>query len=150
MEILDRMSKWGYTLLELIVVLALFALFLSIAIPSVSMISRIREKNELKEFRRDIINARNMAVVENTSYSIVLNGKKNEYSIRKADDPNNYIKKVSFKHGIKISESQDFTSITFKNTGAPSGGGRTIYLSDSKKESIELTIVPATGIANFK
>lgn len=150
MEVLDRMSKWGYTLLEVLVVLALFALFSSIAIPSLSMISGIREKNELKEFRRDIIHARNMAVIENKAYYLVLDEEKNSYEIRNGTEKKNIIKKVEFKHGTRIKKGLDKNILFFTNSGRVSGGSKAIYLSNSKGETIELTFAIATGSVYFK
>ena len=152
MEVLDIKSKWGYTLIELIVVLALFAIILAIAVPSTKIIFNTREKNELKTFRRDILFARNSAVVENCFYMLALDEKNNGYSIVKESlikGQQESVKVVRFQYGIKLNETQLKNTIIFKATGAPDQG-TTINLSNRKKEKIEIAITPATGSVNLK
>ena len=76
-------SEYGYTLVELLVVIALFAIVLSIGIPSTKIIFNTREKKELMEFKRDIIFARNSAVVENCNYILYVYVDRNRYKIAK-------------------------------------------------------------------
>ncbi len=152
MEILDIKGKWGYTLIELIVVLALFAIVLCMAVPSTNIIFNTREKNELKTFRRDILFARNSAVAENCFYILALDGENNGYSISKESlikGKQESVKVVRFKDGIKLKEIQLKNIITFKATGSPDQG-TTINLSNKKKQKIEITIAPATGSVNLK
>ncbi len=141
-------SKFGYTLLELIVVLALFAIVLSVAIPSVRIIFNTQEKKELMEFKRDIIFARNSAVVENGLYILNVSKKDNSYQIVKKDKRTVVIKEVKFSKGIRIVNNNFDSSISFLSTGAPNKGG-TIKLSNKKNHNIELTILPATGKVNL-
>lgn len=152
MEILKNKGKLGYTLLELILVLALFAIILSIAVPSSKIIFDAREKDELKTFRRDILFARNSAVVENCFYILVLDEKNNGYTIkREGKIPNKQesVKVVKFQYGIELNKNHEKTDIVFNSTGAPSNS-TTIKLSNRKKEKIEISITPATGSVNLK
>lgn len=141
-------SKSGYTLLELVVVLALFAIVFSISIPSIKVIFINMEKRELMTFRRDIINARNSAIVENTYYTLKINVKNNSYQIIKHGSQNETIRNVKFENGIKILNNNFNSSLNFSPTGSPNKGG-TIKLTNKKGEIIEITITPATGKVNI-
>lgn len=152
MEVLDIKSKWGYTLLELLVVLALFAIILSIAIPSTKVIFNTKENDELNRFRREVLFIRTSAIVENCTYILTLDEKKNSYIISKENALTNKkekIKTIEFKDGIVLEKSDAPKSISFKPTGAPSIG-TTIYLTNRKKQDIKMTIAPATGSVNLK
>lgn len=149
MEILKyKSTKYGYTLLELLVVVALITIVLSVGIPSLQIIFNTKEKKELMEFKRDIVFARNSAVVENKIYILSLDNANNGYRILKADKTNIIVKDVQFINGI-IMKGNNFNSLTkFLPTGAPSHAG-TISMTNRKKQKIEITITPATGKINL-
>lgn len=142
-------SEYGYTLIELLVVIALFAIVLSIGIPSTKIIFNTREKKELMGFKRDIIFARNSAVVENCNYILYVYVDKNRYKIAKENGLIvTIIKDIKFCNGIII-KGNNFNSIMkFHPNGTPNNAGR-ILLTNSKKENIEITITPATGKVNL-
>lgn len=142
-------SKYGYTLVELIVTASLLAIVLSIGIPSVKTIFNTREKKELMEFKRDIIFARNSAVVENCIYILHIDISKNSYRIAKDNGISaKTIKRVNLSNGIKI-KGNNFNGYTkFYPNGAPNNSG-TILLTNRKKQNIEITITPATGKVNI-
>lgn len=148
MEVLRHKSKYGYTLVELLVVIALFAIILSVAVPSMEIIFNTREKKELMGIRRDIIFARNSAIVENTTYTFTVNKSTNSYVIIKQDKISRIIKDVKLSNGIIIGENNFNSSIDFLYTGAPSKGG-TLSLTNRKKQLITLTITPVTGQVNL-
>lgn len=106
------------------------------------------EKRELMTFRRDIINARNSAIVENTYYTLNINVKNNSYQIIKHGSQNETIRNVKFENGIKILNNNFNSSLNFSPTGSPNKGG-TIKLTNKKGEIIEITITPATGKVNI-
>ncbi len=142
-------SKYGYTLVELLVVIALFAVVLSIGLPSVKIIFNTREKKELMEFKRDIIFARNGAVVENCVYILSIDVGKNGYKIIKDDGTSLIvIKSIKFSKGVVIKGNNFNGSISFYANGTPNMGG-TILLTNRKKQKIEITITPATGKVNL-
>lgn len=141
-------NKYGYTLLELLVVVALIVIVLSIGIPSIQIIFNTKEKAELMEFKRDIIFARNSAVVENSIYILYLDDESNSYKIAKVDKKATIIKDVQLSNGIKIKGNNFNSSVNFLPTGAPSQGG-TISMTNRKEQKIEITITPATGKINL-
>ena len=137
--------KRGYTLVELLVVLAILAIVLSIGMPSIRIIFNTSEKKELMEFKRDIIFARNSSIVENCAYTLLLDVEKNGYRIKKE---NKTIKNIKFSHGIVLKSSNFGASVYFTATGAPSKAG-TISLTNRKKDKIQITINVATGKVNL-
>lgn len=150
MELLKfKNSKYGYTLVELLLIIAIVAIVLSIGIPSIKTISNGREKNELMEFKRNIIFARNSAVVENCIYILYVDVGKNSYIITKDDGTTaSVIKNIKLSNGIVIRGNNFNGSIKFYQNGSPNNAG-TILLTNRKKKKIELTITPATGKVNL-
>lgn len=145
MEVLKcKSTKYGYTLLELLVVVALITIVLSVGIPSLQIIFNTKEKKELMEFKRDIIFARNSAVVENKIFILSLDNENNCYRILKADKITIIVKDVKFSNGIIMKQNNFNNLIKFLPTGAPSDAG-TISMTNRKKQKIEITITPATG-----
>ena len=140
----------GYTLVELIVVMALIGIVLSVAIPSFQIVLRTSEKKELMEFKRDIIFARNSAVMENQNYYLALDIEANEYRIETSvKDDKSIIKTKEFVNGIVLKADNLNHNIAFYPTGSPDKAG-TIELSNTKGERIYITITPATGKVNLK
>lgn len=141
----------GFTLIETIVVLALMAILLSIVIPSTNIIANARENDELNRLRRDILDIRTSAIVENKVYSIIFDAENNTYIIIKrggSESDIETVKKVQFKNGIMIPTSDSSNSIDFKSSGAPNIG-KTIELLNRKRQKIKITIAPATGSVNI-
>ncbi|MCK9442985.1 MAG: GspH/FimT family pseudopilin [Tissierellaceae bacterium] len=141
-------DKYGYTLIELMVVIALIAVILSISLPGIESIFISMEKRELMELKRDLVYARNSAIVENVNYGFIVNKGKNIYSITRQEKVSKIIKKVELKNGIEIVGNNFGSSLTFTPSGAPAGGG-TLDLINKKGQSIEITITPATGKVNL-
>lgn len=144
MEILKNKSQ-GYTLLEIIVVLALLAILLSIAVPSIRIIGNFEEKNEIKSFRRDIISIKNKAIMEGTIYILSIERKNNRYVITSGGKT---IKDVKFIHWEILTGNTFNNKIKFKATGSPEMGG-TLRLKNKKGKVIKLTIQPVTGKLNI-
>lgn len=141
-------SKYGYTLVELLVVLALFAIILSIGMPNIKVIFKTRERVELAQFKRDIIFARNSAIVENCNYNLYLYPDENRYQIIKISKNITTIKDITLSNGVLIKGNNFNNSVTFSPTGAPNKAG-TIFLTNKKQQNIELTIEVATGKVNL-
>lgn len=141
-------TRSGYTLLELVAVLALLAIIFSISLPSIKGILISKERSELMTFRKDIIYARNRAIIENTYYTLNVNKTNNSYQIIKHSKKNETIRNVKFKNGIKILNNNFESSLSFSPTGTPNKGG-TILLTNTNGDIIEITITPATGKVNI-
>ena len=144
-------NKRGYTLIELIVVIALIGIVLSVAIPSFTIMSRTAEKKELMEFKRDLIFTRNSAVMDNQVYYFKINDVENQYTIFKntKEGKSIIIKKKKLVNGIILKTNNLSNEVAFYPTGSPNKAG-TIELSNKKGEKIYITITPATGKISLK
>lgn len=149
MKTLDKKTcNYGYTLIELLVVLALFAIVLSIGIPSINIIFNTSEKNELVRFKRDIVYARNSAIIENTVYMLYVDKDNNGYKITKVGKTPTLVRDVQFCNGIIIKGNNFNSEVNLYQTGTTSKIG-TIELTNRKKQKIEITITIATGKINL-
>lgn len=137
------MRPKGYTLIEIILVIALISIFLGIALPSTKILSYLKEDKELEEFRKDLLYCRNRAIIECTNYNVYLDYDNNSYYIT-SKGSKSIIKRKYFQHGIRYKKSYNSTSFTFTSSGSPSSTG-TIYLVNSRKSEFELAVSPVTG-----
>ncbi|MFA7411548.1 MAG: GspH/FimT family pseudopilin [Tissierellaceae bacterium] len=144
-----RRRKYGYTLLELIVVLALFAVILGISLPGIKTVFISMEKKELMELKRDIVFARNSAIIENMNYIFMVDKANNTYKIRKQGKTSELVRDVKLLNGTIIVSNNFSNSVTFTPSGAPASPG-TLMLKNKKGQSIRISITPATGKVNIE
>lgn len=144
MEVLKEKRR-GYTLLEIIVVLALLAILLSISVPSMRIMENFKEKREIKIFRRDIISAKNKAIMEGTIYILSIERKNNRYVIT---NRSKIIKDVKLVYWEILTGNTFNNKIKFTAAGSPDRGGR-LRLKNKKGKIIKLTILPVTGKLNI-
>ena len=133
--------KDGFTLIELIVVLALFSILFSIAAPKLGMLNRYKENEELKICKRDLFFARNQAIVNGKIHYFKLDYSKNSYFIM-ADGKE--IKRVYFNSGLSLVHNPNISEFTFGRSGAPLESG-TINLKTSYNKIFKLSVTPVTG-----
>ena len=140
----------GITLLEIIIVVSIVSVLLVITIFNGIVIVRAKERNELKEFKNDIIYARDRSIIESKSYYVDINPNKNMYSIRTSGNiSSKTIKRKELCEGIKIQSTNiSGNEVVFYSSGAPKFAG-TIYMEDSRGQKIKLTVSPATGKINI-
>lgn len=70
---INMTARKGYTLIEILIVLALFfQFFLSLGLPNTKFYGRIREKQEIDEFRKDLLFSRNRAIIESKIILFIL------------------------------------------------------------------------------
>ena len=141
--------RHGYTLLEMIVSICLILMVLSIAIPNTRIIFNQREKNELKEFKRDILYARNKAILENGSYRININILENKYTIIDERDGMIVIKDKEFSSGIVLKTTNFKGVLKFNSTGTTKTAGE-IRLTNRRGQDIRITITPVTSKISLK
>ena len=84
MEILKeyKSKKEGYTLIELVIVLALFSLLLTIAIPNSKMFKTYNQNQQLRILEKDLRQARNSAIIENKAIIALFYTANNTYEIK--------------------------------------------------------------------
>ena len=141
-------EKKGYTLIELLIVIALFSIFLSISLPNMSFFTAMRQKQEINEFKKDLLFARNSAIVENKSYRVSFYIDKNTYSIRESGK-DKAIKSKTFSNGLKLNEDVIVGSFVFTPSGATGNSG-SLYIEAMRNNRYKVTLTPATGRIEIK
>lgn len=138
------MKKYkGYTLIEILVVLTLLSILLSMAVPNLSLYRDIRENMELERLKKDLLFARNSAILESVDYYITFDHLKNSYYIQSNKD-NKIIKRVYLKSGIKLNDRSRKVVFHFKRNGK-TGNSDILNFKNRKGEFLELVLTPVTG-----
>lgn len=141
---INMTAKKGYTLIEILIVIALFSILLFICFPSLNLFQDIREKQEISEFKKDLLFARNSAIVENKRYMVYFNYNGNAYTIKKGENSPS-IKNKTFNHGLQLNGGKEVVgSFVFTPSGTTDSGG-TIYIDTIRNKSYIITLTPATG-----
>lgn len=138
----------GYTLMEVLLIIALISVIFAIGMPSMKFISNIKEDKELDEFRKDLLHYRNKAIIDCENYNVYLDYVNNCYYVTNKGTED-IIKKKTFTHGIRYKNNYNSISFRFTSSGAPSSCG-TIYLVNSRKEEFRLSVTPVTGSINLE
>lgn len=136
-------SRGAFTLIEILIVLALFLLFSSIAIPNMGILNGVRESKELREIRIDLLYTRNQAIVASRTLKFKWDYPNNGYSITSLDEKE-IIKSYRCEYGIRIIENPKINEFIFSPRGTPSYSD-TISIVDSKNQRYHLSVAPATG-----
>jgi prepilin-type N-terminal cleavage/methylation domain-containing protein len=139
-------NKRGYTLIELLMVVALISLFLAIAVPRFSFVHAMREKQEIKYLYKDLLYARNKAVVEKKSISFDIDLAKNSYRISEGTKE---IKKVELKNGV-ILEGCTNGNLLFNRIGSSGDNAQTITFRTRSGDWYQITIPVATPDIKLK
>lgn len=135
--------KKGYTLIEIILVLAILSIITSLSLPNLKIINKIRIRNDINEFRKDILYARNKAILESDYCNIYLNFDSNKYTIRN-NESSPIIKSKEFNYGLKLEERSNLTKLQFNPNGTTGSSG-TLYLRDGLGKIHKITIRPVGG-----
>ncbi len=144
---INMTARKGYTLIEILIVLALFSIFLSLGLPNTKFYGRIREKQEIDEFRKDLLFSRNRAIIESKNYIVYFYNDENCYRI-KTSETSPVIKKKVFQHGLKLENTNLVPFFEFKPTGS-TANANTLYLKNSRNQRYKVTLTPATGRVTF-
>lgn len=146
MQISTKKKQQGYTMIEMIIVLALFSIFLSITMPHSNMFKGLKEQQELREFKKDILYTRNKAIVESKRHVFYLDYDKNSYFIKRNSDE--ILKEHTLKY-IKLLRNPNYNEIAFTSSGTSSIAD-TFYLRDSRGKKYSLSIGVNTGKITLK
>lgn len=138
----------GYTLIELLIVIALFSTILSIIIPNLGFYTNFMEKQEISELKKDLLFARNSAIVENRYYIVYFNHNENSYII-KTSETSPAIKSKTLGKGLKLDKDNLVGSFTFTPSGA-TGNSNTLYINGKKNKKYAISLTPATGRIEIK
>lgn len=126
----------GFTLIELIVVIALFSLLISITLPNSSMIRNLNERQELRMVEKDMRQSRTRAILENRTVMVTFNPERNRYSIKYEEG--NDIKIQDLTSGVQIFDTEAKT-FYFNGTGRV-GNSNTITLKRADNRTYHLAI----------
>lgn len=142
-----RNNKRGYTLIELLMVVALLSLFLFIAVPRFSFVHAMREKQEIKYLHKDLLYARNKAVVEKKTINFDIDLAKNSYRISEGTKE---IKYVKLENGVVL-EGCINPNMVFNSIGSTSGNtAQTITFRTRSGDWYQITIPVATPNITLK
>ncbi|MGO1470375.1 MAG: prepilin-type N-terminal cleavage/methylation domain-containing protein [Tissierella sp.] len=141
-------NKRGYTLVELVVIIAILAIIVIMTIPNTGYFKSMMESSELKEFKRDIMFARNKAIVESKIYILKLMNDDNGYIV-KSSSKSGFEKIKYFENGIVLNKNNNCDDIHFNSNGTVSNA-KTISLHDRKGKEYRLVITPIRGLVDIK
>jgi prepilin-type N-terminal cleavage/methylation domain-containing protein len=137
-------SDVGFTLLEVMTVLAIIGIISLISMP---IYLQIRPTLTLNSETRDVVSdlryAQQLAVTEQTNYSIELNQAQNKYTITNTET-STIVKDENIKTGISIQSISGFTTdtIIFNVTGAALESG-SFTLANLNNATTTITIKPS-------
>lgn len=134
----------GFTLMELIIVLALFSIIMCIAVPRMSLMKGFKESKELGELRTDIINARNLAILHGKIFDFTIYVDGNIYRIIYEGK---VYKTVDLQY-IKLLDKGTCRKFSFGPNGAALESG-TIFVKDSRN-TYGISTTPATSKISLK
>ena len=130
------MKKRAFTLIELIICLAIISLISSIILIKSGVISKLQERKEIENLQADINYCREKSLVTGFSYKIEIS--RDSYKISRKDD-NKFVKEIFFKH-IRANIDNIFV---FRPTGSVKGSGK-IYFT-SKNNEYSIIVSPIAG-----
>ena len=93
-------KRSAYTLIELIVVIALLGIILVMTMPNSKLFNTLNQALELKEFKRDMLFARNKAIIDSRRYVISFIYEENGYIIEKDSQKLKVKTKYFTKEGV--------------------------------------------------
>ncbi|MFO7952362.1 MAG: prepilin-type N-terminal cleavage/methylation domain-containing protein [Bacillota bacterium] len=145
---LNKRSSQGFTLVELLLAIALLALVTAIALPAVNVFGNKRNLEiAARVMATDLRKAQQKAITFGWTQLIEFRPTTKQYRIK--DGKTEEIVIVELPEGIDYAVNtydhfNDFPLLRFRPTGAPCQGG-TIGLENSSKDILYLIITPATG-----
>lgn len=135
--LIDKVGfKKGFTLIELIVVMALFSLLLSITLPNTSIIRNLNERHELRMIEKDLRQARTRAILENRTVEVSFYVDGNMYIIQYNESDKIKVQRLS--SGLRIFYA-DSAAYRFNGTGRV-GNSNTVTLKRSDGRTYHLAV----------
>lgn len=147
-------SKRAFTLVEMLVVLAIIGMIMAISVPFTSGFGKgLRIKTATRAVGGIINAAKSNAVTFRKNYSVVFDVKKNQYWIE--DDTGRLYEKKYFlpgSVGFKVKGDDHADPVTFENdritfnaSGSAGGVSGSVTLTDKQGDSRTISVAGATG-----
>lgn len=150
-----RRSLTGFTLVEMLVVLAVIAMLLAVSIPFTSGFGKgMRIKTAARGILGVLRVAKSNAITYRKKYAVVFDIENNEYWIEDSDGRIFEKKyrlsgpvKFRLQQGDEISDPVTFEDdkVIFYSTGAIEGGGGSVTITDRRGNSKTISILGSTG-----
>jgi prepilin-type N-terminal cleavage/methylation domain-containing protein len=138
----------GFTLIELMIVIALIGLLAAVAVPAFSTISSSKNLDiAARELAIDLRIARQKAITGGSLQKIEFRLYNNDYRVRDTGSGEAYVVKLPegiFYRSVNFPTDGSYPQVSFYRSGAPGRGG-TISLVDSGGRILYVIITPATG-----
>lgn len=142
--------KRAYTLVELLVVLAMIGIISSIAVINVSKLNMVTEEKEAKAFASDLKYTRSLALLNKKTYSFEVLGGNRSYRITEADGTQSItIKEVSMEK-LKLTNNYDGSKYLVHFYPSSTASKSCTYQLTGEKEKFSVSIVVGTAKINFK
>lgn len=137
----------GFTLIELVITLAITMILLSIGMINFNVRDKIEAREQIKSLALDIKFLKNYAQVNNCKTSVTIED--DGYKMVFGDKS----KAVKFNKLVKLKKT-NVRNINFTSGGKPSyfdnkNSAGTIIYSIGDKKSIKITVEPVTGKVNY-
>ena len=150
---MDRKKVLGFTLIEMMVVLAIIALVMGMSLP---YFGKFTSGSQIRAATRRITTllyaARSLAITQRKPYAVVFDVTSNEITIQDKSSSEIIEKRYSIPSTVSFHEPEDSDPITFKDdrvvfttTGGLAGETGTIWLQDKKGNSAKITVHQSTG-----
>lgn len=140
-------KRVAFTLIEIVLVLALIGILLTMVMPNIEYFKTLEQNLEIREFKRDIMWARNKAIIEARLYEVKFYHEENYYTIRASTSL--LIKKKYFKSGIRLGTHYEVQKVIFRPNGSVSNA-RSVNFFDRNDNKFILTITPVRGLIKIR